>query len=184
MGNCGGVHINQHFRSNFLEGLNLDYRQKETKKRRNRTVFTPEQLVVLEEGFTKQQYPDANFRQTISAKTGLPEDRVQVWFQNRRAKQKRLQETKLFRNQKLHSEGVDLRQTSTAAEGDSALGREVREVLRAADVTEGQVLQNRGHDLSITRNGAGNIPVSISLKSLVFAAKTLVGRRKHVFIEQ
>ena len=48
------------------------------KKRRNRTVFTHEQLKTLEEGFAEQRYPDAKTRKLIAAKTGLLKDRVQV----------------------------------------------------------------------------------------------------------
>lgn len=74
----------------------LDFRPKE-KRRRCRTVFTQEQLFLLEAGFSEQKYPDGKFRQEMAEKTGLPEDRVQVWFQNRRAKEKRLLEEKLYR---------------------------------------------------------------------------------------
>ncbi|XP_068692845.1 uncharacterized protein [Montipora foliosa] len=73
-----------------------EFRPKE-KRRRCRTVFTQEQLYLLEEGFSEQKYPDSKFRQEMAAKTGLGEDRVQVWFQNRRAKEKRLMEERLFR---------------------------------------------------------------------------------------
>lgn len=72
------------------------------KKRRNRTVFTAEQLQTLEEAFLEHRYPDAKSRQLISAKTGLLEDRVQVWFQNRRAKEKRAADERLLQNNHLH----------------------------------------------------------------------------------
>ncbi|EDO32145.1 predicted protein, partial [Nematostella vectensis] len=52
--------------------------------RRCRTVFSTEQLAILEEGFQKQHFPDNKLRQAIATRAGLPEDRVQVWFQNRR----------------------------------------------------------------------------------------------------
>lgn len=52
----------------------------------------------MESGFQQQHYPDSKLRQSIAFKSGLPEDRVQVWFQNRRAKEKRLMEEKMQYN--------------------------------------------------------------------------------------
>lgn len=78
--------------------FHLEFRPKE-KRRRCRTVFTQEQLYLLEAGFLEQKYPDSKFRHEMAVKTGLGEDRVQVWFQNRRAKEKRLLEERLFREQ-------------------------------------------------------------------------------------
>ncbi|XP_055341371.1 LIM/homeobox protein Lhx3-like isoform X2 [Paramacrobiotus metropolitanus] len=71
----------------------MDYdnsKSKETSNKRPRTTISAKQLETLKLAYNASSKPARHIREQLSHDTGLDMRVVQVWFQNRRAKEKRL----------------------------------------------------------------------------------------------
>uniref|UniRef100_A0ACB8F0X2 LIM/homeobox protein Lhx3 n=1 Tax=Sphaerodactylus townsendi TaxID=933632 RepID=A0ACB8F0X2_9SAUR len=66
------------------------FAEAESTAKRPRTTITAKQLETLKNAYNNSPKPARHVREQLSSETGLDMRVVQVWFQNRRAKEKRL----------------------------------------------------------------------------------------------
>jgi len=66
--------------------------QSPTKSPKKRQRISPEQLSILEEVYRQKKSPDPNLRNQLAEQLQMTPRRVQIWFQNKRAREKRHKE--------------------------------------------------------------------------------------------
>ncbi|XP_038076956.1 homeobox protein mab-5-like [Patiria miniata] len=70
-------------------------RRKETRQRRQRTTFTSDQTLKLEMEYHRTEYITRMRRVELAELLSLTETQIKIWFQNRRAKDKRIEKAQL-----------------------------------------------------------------------------------------
>ena len=63
------------------------------KKKRKRTVISNEEIDRLEKFFSKEPRPDRLAKMDLAKELGKPEIFVSIWFQNRRARERKMSQT-------------------------------------------------------------------------------------------
>jgi hypothetical protein len=104
------------------------------RKRRHRTIFSEHQLNILEKTFnTQTHYPDVALRDRLAAECQLKEERVEVWFKNRRAKDRKKNPDEAKKSSEKAGSGTSGNGSSTA---DSLHSDDDEEDLELSDTSD------------------------------------------------
>ncbi|XP_028404193.1 iroquois-class homeodomain protein irx-4-B-like isoform X2 [Dendronephthya gigantea] len=132
------------------------HQQGQSHSRRPRTQYTDEQRAILEESFIHgSKYPSPGERMQLESKTGVSKDKISVWFQNRRATEKRKKE----------QDGGSKESTTT----DSELETEDEKQLSVCDETPGEDSEiettHQRHQDNTSNDLKATYPLDISTNS-------------------
>ncbi|KAI5929570.1 Double homeobox protein 1, partial [Manis javanica] len=72
--------------SPYMDWIGTSSESFQKQSRRKRTPISPSQTRILVEAFEKNRFPGMAARELLARQTGIPESRIQIWFQNRRAR--------------------------------------------------------------------------------------------------
>jgi len=87
----------QYHRHPHPHGLHQQQQQQESSGRRQRTTFSAEQTLQLEVEYQRVEYVARPRRCELAQSLGLTDTQVKIWFQNRRAKDKRIEKAHVDR---------------------------------------------------------------------------------------
>merc|ERR1711915_327203 len=92
-------HRNSHgeLKSTFFDPFEVKHRKKTSKT----------QLKILEKTFESNKKPDSALRNQLSEQLGMTPRSVQVWFQNRRAKQKKTKNKLKYHSTEAHDHSIN-----------------------------------------------------------------------------
>ncbi|MEE6519904.1 hypothetical protein FKM82_017672 [Ascaphus truei] len=90
-------------------------------RKKSRTLYSLDQLQELERMFVDDHYPDSEKRREIAENIGVTPQRIMVWFQNRRAKWRKVEKTSLKGSKKsISSAGMTRLESAMLAISSSA----------------------------------------------------------------